>query len=128
MLYDVFLLFFTHVVADVGEFSVLSSPQSHLVVFCSWFIIMSCLTIVDLLFFLNLCTVLYCTALSSESTELYAWCSLRSVNHLVNLCTVLHCTVLYCTALSSEHFYLVLKEIMMGLFPPFVFMVWSLIN
>jgi hypothetical protein len=29
MMYDVFLLFFTYVVADVDEFSVHSSPQSR---------------------------------------------------------------------------------------------------
>jgi hypothetical protein len=45
-----------------------------------------------LLLFLNLCT-----ALSSESIELYAWYSLWLVNHFVNLYTAL-----YCTLLSSE--------------------------
>jgi hypothetical protein len=61
-----------HVMADVDDFFVLRFSQSRLVVFCSRFIIMSCLTIIVLLLFLTLCTVLYClycTALSSESTD-----------------------------------------------------------
>jgi hypothetical protein len=72
IMYDVFL-FFMHVVADVDDFFVLSFSQSRLVMFCPRFIIMSCLKII---FFVAFPETLYCTAPSSESTGLYAWCSL----------------------------------------------------
>jgi hypothetical protein len=106
MMYAVFL-FFMHVVADVDDFFVLSFSLSHLMVFCSRFIIMSCLTIIVFVAFpeslycavlccaVLCCAVLCCTVLSSESTELYGWCSLWSVNQSP-------CESLSCTVLSSE--------------------------
>jgi hypothetical protein len=58
----IYLYFFIHVVADVDDFFVLSFSQSRLVVFCSRFIIMSCLTIIVFVAFPEslYCTVLRC--------------------------------------------------------------------
>jgi hypothetical protein len=67
-MYDVFL-FFMHVVADIDDFFVLSFSQSRLVVFCSRFIIMSCLTIIVCVAFPE---SLYCALRSQQNVVQYS--------------------------------------------------------
>jgi hypothetical protein len=103
MMYDAFL-FYVHVVADVDEFSVPSFSQSHLMVFFSRSLLCHVWYWECLEFFRF--PVMYCTALTLESPEVQSWCSLWSLNHLVNFCIVLYCTVLYCAVLGVNRLYL----------------------
>jgi hypothetical protein len=96
-----------HVVADVDDFFfVLSFSQSRLVVFCSRFIIMLCLTVIVFVAFPEslYCIVLYCTVL---------YCAVFGVNRIVCLVFLvvgeLPCEPLYCTVLTLRSQQIVTK-------------------